>query len=121
MALVIVDENTVKLVASYVESTLNVDGTPVQLAHTNIYVSVNSAPPVKGADIPATSVNGGGTVTVDVAIPAANGVATAVLAYSTETTVQGVEGSHSNFVTYTVDRKPVAPVVPAAPTGFTLG
>ena len=121
MSLVIIDENTVQLTAAYAENPINVDGSPVQLSHTNVYLSVNSATPVKGADVPATSVNGGGTVTVPVVVAAANGVVTAVLAYSTETSVQGVESTHSNFASFSVDRRPPVVVTPQAPLSFTIG
>jgi hypothetical protein len=121
MSLVVIDENTVQLTATYQEGTTNGDFSPIQLSHTNVYVSVSGGAPVKGPDVPATAVTGGGAVSVNVAIAAANGAVTGGYAYSTETSVQGVESAHSNIAVFSIDRKPVVPPVPVAPTGFAIG
>lgn len=115
--MVLVDDFSVKLTAAYDEGSNHTNGTPLNdLSHSNVWYQIGAAAPVKSADIPASSPQGGGHVVTDVVFPALLGELTTGTFWATETDVDGHESPKSNLATFTVDRR-----VPEAPLNFTIG
>ena len=121
--MIIVDASTVRLTATFTESTKDVDNTVdpadnpplTDLNHSTIYVKVGVAPPASVALIPATAKTGGGNISTTILVPALANAKTTFTAWVTETDDAGNEGPQSNVVTMTIDR-----VGPMAPINFTL-
>lgn len=114
--MIVVDASTVKLTASYVESSQDADGTALtDLAYTNVYYQIGSAPPVRGPQVPASAPSGGGTISTTILVPVAAGSKATITAWVTETDTLGNESAPSTTVTLSVDR-----LLPKAPTNFTI-
>jgi hypothetical protein len=114
--MILLDDNTVSLVARYTEGTKHTNGTPlVGLAFTNVYYQIGAAAPVKGPNVPAVGPTGGGSIAFTLTFPALNGEVTSGTFWATETNLLGRESAPSNKVSFVVDRQ-----VPEAPLNFTI-
>lgn len=119
--MLIVDNNTVSMVAQYTEPTTQTDGSPLtDLHHTNVYHQVVGSPFIKSVDIPATSPNGGGVINSLILANVALGQKINVVAWITATDTVGVESPVSLVLNEVIDRLVVTHFGPSAPTNFTL-
>lgn len=85
---------------TYKEPVLNADDTTLDdLSHTNVYVDG-----VKGGDIPATSPNGGGNISVPVNVDVAVGKVKTFTVNATATDTSGNESLPSTTITIRVDK-----------------
>ena len=114
--MVIVDQATIRVEGSYTEPSTDADGVAISdLAYTNVYYKIGSAPAVRGPQVPATSPEGGGDVTTSLLIPVPAGQRVSVQFWVTATDLLGLESAPTTTSTLQIDRVP-----PAAPTNFSI-
>lgn len=110
--MVLIDNNTVRMSATFTEPSLNADGSPLtDLARTTIYVKIGTNPAASVVTVPASQPSGGGNIATTFLVAAQNGSKTTFNAWVTATDLTGNESSPSVSVTFEIDRVgPVAPV-----------
>lgn len=114
--MILVDQSTAQLSATYDEPTASQDGSTLgDLAYTNIYYQIGSQPPVRVPQVPATKLTGGGKIATTVLVPASAGSRTSVQLWVTATDNTGNESLPSTKQTFVVDR-----VAPSAPSSFSV-
>lgn len=115
--MIIIDNATVSVVATYDEPTLNQDGTALaDLAATEVeYRLGNSAVEVLEPIQAASSPTGGGHVSKTFILPAPAGQLTKFTFNVFAIDASGLKSPVSADVVFTVDR-----VAPAAPSGFSI-
>jgi len=115
--MIIVDNNSVSLQATYDEPTVSQDGSALtDLAYTLVEYTIGGAPAVLGPHIPASKPSGGGHITTTVIVPAPAGSKTTFLFDVFAVDLTGNKGKVSSSVSSVVDR-----VGPDAPINFTIG
>jgi hypothetical protein len=119
----IIDANTVEVLATYDEPTRDADETPndptdnpplKDLAYTSIYYRIGQGQPVAAAKTPATSPNGGGTISLPLIVPAPVNKITRIEFWATATDLAG-NTSDETRITFTVDR-----MAPLPPSNFSI-
>lgn len=114
--MVIVDASTVRVDGSYREPVVDQDGGPLtDLAYTNVYYKINTAPSVRGPQVTASNTRGGGTINTSLLVPVSAGQKVNVGFWVTATDLSGLEGPATATIILSVDR-----IAPGAPTNFTI-
>lgn len=114
--MVIVDNATVRVNGSYIEPSTDADGGALlDLAYTNVYYKIGINPSVRGPQVPASNVAGGGTINTSLLVPVSAGQRVNVGFWVTATDISGSESAPTTTITLTVDR-----MAPAAPRNFTI-
>jgi len=114
--MVIVDSSTVRVDGTYTEPVTETDLSELaDLAYTNVYYKIANNPAVRGPQVPASKVAGGGLINTSLLVPIATGQKLNVAFWVTATDLSGLEGPATPTITLLVDR-----VAPSAPTGFTI-
>lgn len=115
--MVLIDNSTVRLDATFIEPDKNADGTTLtDLARCTIYVKIGAGAPASVATINASKPAGGGTMATTILVPASNGAKTSLTAWVTATDLSGNESAASTSVMFVIDR-----IGPDVPVTFTLG
>ncbi len=95
----------------FTEPSTNANAAPLlDLAHTNIYFQVGSSVPVKGPNLPALALAGGGIKAGTVTVPVLEGQEADVTFWATATDLAGNESAPSLKTIKRIDR-----LAPAAP------
>jgi hypothetical protein len=114
--MVIVDSSTVRVSGSYIEPSTDSDGGAlVDLAYTNVYYKIGTGLAVRGPQVPASNVSGGGTINTSLLVPVSSGQRVNVGFWVTATDIAGLESAATPTITLLIDR-----VAPAAPRNFTI-
>ena len=97
--------------ATYTEPTTNANATPLtDLAKTNVYYQLPGGTPVKGPDVSASRLLGGGIITTTVTVPVVAGQDLVVTFWATATDTAANESARSTEVQRRIDR-----LAPGAP------
>lgn len=93
--------------ATYMEPTTNADTPPTaltDLARTNVYFQIAGQPAVRGPNVPASALTGGGAITTTVTIPIGPNQQGDVTFWATATDLSGNESVPSVSVVRRIDR-----------------
>lgn len=102
-----VDATPVTLSVTYDEPVVNADLTPLtDLGSTSVYCSVAGAPTILRIITPASNLNGGAMIQVDVPLDVPAGAETSVDCHATATDLSGNQSADSNHIVTTFDFLP---------------
>jgi hypothetical protein len=96
----------------YDEPTTNADGSPLNdLGKTRTYLKLDNDPFAQNVEVPATSPQGGGHITVEITVPVLPGESRTVTTYVTALDLVGNESVPSAQASLLIDRLAPAPPV----------